>query len=1003
MAEDDKRNQELFPWQTGSDPLAFHRLLRFLLRRGGTAFGVVILVTVCLWIGFGILGIVGEHSFTESSVCDEEFGTWVSYYASRVGEVALKLLIMPLQPNAEQASAAHWGPSQYARLFGAIAAAFLAVGFLVRWLSEALQRWISTHLVGGHIVLIGVGGAGFALLQDLLSGASNRLVVGIDPDREKIEKARTGMPGALLIHGDAKDPEAWRALAIHRAKYVFISTGDDARNIEIAGRVRAHHGRHPRSRSRLLEVAPLVTDRTLHQRVEPILNKVYRQDRGRGKCRILAFHPADVAARQLLERHPFDTFARLTPSDHAHILLVGMSNLGEMLLLRVLQATLRPDLDPPHVTVLARDAEVVRDRLHRLYPELDTGRDDSVLAKMGIRIEFHEFDGDPTKIRDVLKEKLQEDPQGPLQALSSWVDAASGSAPPDFPDVQPRWPGNPVTSIVIAWGDDSANLNLAFALQRGTTAARCWQAPTFLRLRNDSGLEESLALADREFDLHEVIDSFGRDDDVCTFREIFERPAAKFVKILHGDYLEVRKDQNREVEPGRTEAGGAPDAEDLSGTFERANRYQSDCIAVKLRALGYRLVRGSTPPDALPIAVLPDPTAIEDLEPMREALAVNEHDRWIVERACDGWQRGPERDNELKIHPNMVSWEELAQLKEGYDARAFDRKHIKKLGELAKYAALPLSTPGRPAVWRRDLVIGLVGPELDPNDSLEAPEELLQALRKEFKKLRKQINPASPAVTLLIPDTSEVSRLFLTAGGEVFRDNGLRILCCLPFPISTDAKKAAAECLKRDAESEKSKKDDAESGKAAGEPGKDTAESEKASDKPGKDSTVSAKAGEKAKKESAKPPKPEVLRALAYTKIRQLIIDSPADNHDSWMIDLFPPCLPYLAVMDPPESSPPHPILPSVGHIRSRLRASQPLRTAAYVVERSDHLFRVSIEGTSPRLPCRADHWWTGLETFPEQFRTNPLSRFVRPPHDRARALHRIHIARQRGSESTGP
>jgi len=42
-------------------------------------------------------------------------------------------------------------------------------------------------------------------------------------------------------------------------------------------------------------------------------------------------------------------------------------------------------------------------------------------------------------------------------------------------------------------------------------------------------------------------------------------------------------------------------------------------------------------------------------------LAMAEHERWCKERIADGWVYGEKRDNEKKIHPSLVPWEQLSE------------------------------------------------------------------------------------------------------------------------------------------------------------------------------------------------------------------------------------------------------------------------------------------------------------------------------------------------------
>jgi hypothetical protein len=51
-----------------------------------------------------------------------------------------------------------------------------------------------------------------------------------------------------------------------------------------------------------------------------------------------------------------------------------------------------------------------------------------------------------------------------------------------------------------------------------------------------------------------------------------------------------------------------------------------------------------------------------------ESLAEMEHERWIEEKLDNGWKYGIIKDNDLKLHPCLIPWQDLAE-----DEREKDR------------------------------------------------------------------------------------------------------------------------------------------------------------------------------------------------------------------------------------------------------------------------------------------------------------------------------------------
>lgn len=52
---------------------------------------------------------------------------------------------------------------------------------------------------------------------------------------------------------------------------------------------------------------------------------------------------------------------------------------------------------------------------------------------------------------------------------------------------------------------------------------------------------------------------------------------------------------------------------------------------------------------------------------LREALAKNAHEVWARERIAQGWAWGEKRDDEKKLHPCLVPYEDLADSEKTYD------------------------------------------------------------------------------------------------------------------------------------------------------------------------------------------------------------------------------------------------------------------------------------------------------------------------------------------------
>ena len=65
-----------------------------------------------------------------------------------------------------------------------------------------------------------------------------------------------------------------------------------------------------------------------------------------------------------------------------------------------------------------------------------------------------------------------------------------------------------------------------------------------------------------------------------------------------------------------------------------------------------------------------DTSAVElpaELAPLVEQMAKNVHEVWAQKRMEEGWRYGDKRDDELRLHPCLVAYEQLPEIEKEYD------------------------------------------------------------------------------------------------------------------------------------------------------------------------------------------------------------------------------------------------------------------------------------------------------------------------------------------------
>jgi hypothetical protein len=127
-------------------------------------------------------------------------------------------------------------------------------------------------------------------------------------------------------------------------------------------------------------------------------------------------------------------------------------------------------------------------------------------------------------------------------------------------------------------------------------------------------------------------------------------------EVILNSYLEqlaqaIHADFRKKI-TARDQAGAPYDIpwEQLPEDIKDSNREQAASFAGKLSDMGYSYDAGDTP--------FPSVEAFSQDEIL--LLAQNEHLRWIESRRAHGWTYGEVRDDEKKIHPLIIPWEDLS-------------------------------------------------------------------------------------------------------------------------------------------------------------------------------------------------------------------------------------------------------------------------------------------------------------------------------------------------------
>jgi hypothetical protein len=473
--------------------------------------------------------------------------------------------------------------------------------------------------------------------------------------------------GGFLLIGDPSAPASFARARLERCKRVFVALENDLACLDAAEALRGWladdapspgprwlklRGQHMASSDAGGVAIRVFTDSpATHAELEHAAAHGFVSGRGSSSFNLRA-----EAARRLVVRARFDRTAMLLGQERVHLVIAGCGWQGEALLDEALMLCVRAGLKPPLVTVLDKEADAVRARIARRSPAL--------------------FQNDLVP--------GWEPPRSMLCDLETVDFAALDLSPGLSRSV-------PVTAWAICSGDDDLNLRTSLALQTAMQRRQIAGAAIFARVwAGHAGDTHRLG----EDSLTQTNVFGGLSDALDQSLAIDPDPDA-ISKELHTSYLGAEAlaagvqgapitepEERRRREADAVERAVA-DWKNLSPSKKTSNRRAHRHGAVKLEELGYDWHAGLE--ERLPV-FNPDQTSpwddaeaalaaegndflrAEDSVQARFLAAMkSEHDRWIIDRAIDGWRHGTRRDEGRRIHPDMTVWDQLKAGTRAYD------------------------------------------------------------------------------------------------------------------------------------------------------------------------------------------------------------------------------------------------------------------------------------------------------------------------------------------------
>jgi hypothetical protein len=491
------------------------------------------------------------------------------------------------------------------------------------------------RLAANHVVIAGAGPAALSLARDC--AAKGDVVAMIAPHFPEETAWALRRSGIMIAAGDPTMTETLKAARSGRAAHVVALAEDDPTNLRIEAAVRAVAGAMRRRKPLAVHVGMKSAALLQEAREMRALETRTREDTAKKK-KVKLETPAidprpfsldELAARRLMVREAGGllSLARTLKQERPHLVCFGFDEAAEAVAARALMTLWSALFDAPRVTVLTPDPDTTEALFEARYPH---AREHAVWKA---DIQFMAMDW---RLRPVNETLLAE-----------------------ITDLR----GQP-TAVVISTGDDATTIQVSLALLRAANSGLTWPLPIFMKEANQSEFSKLYASGDLTPDeLDAYLQAFGACEEVAVRALIVEGGLDVGAAIAHNAYQQGITGRKEEVTVRDLEALRRG-WDEVAETYRNANRATADHAVVKLWDAGWA-----------PLMDAPKKAEKREDPKLTEAqiqlLARREHDRWVAERLMGGWRPprdGEGRDNRLRIHPNLVSWDKLTVPEQERDA-----------------------------------------------------------------------------------------------------------------------------------------------------------------------------------------------------------------------------------------------------------------------------------------------------------------------------------------------
>lgn len=501
---------------------------------------------------------------------------------------------------------------ELARTLAAAITAIAAIKALMLLFRDKFRR-IRLSRWSDHIVICGMGKKGAQLASDLLRQGEQVVIIEKEEKNSELEACEDS--GAIALTGDAANLSLLKKARVDQARHVFIVSGDDKTNLEIALLVHQLMSRtaslptadkQASGRSCFVHLIDLELRDLLAQ------HRVFAHSAG--QISTTWFNIFENAARQLLLDYPPDVSAKAAGQETIHLLILGFGQMGQSIAVQAARIGHYANGSKVRITAVDRQAAKKGGIFLHKYP----------MFKQICDISFIELDLDDVSFLN-----------------GSFLDDHGGR--------------NSITQALVCLEQEAAGLVCGLNLVQ---IFRGSNTPLFIRMSSDTQLINLLHYANaakpgQDNESRRLLHTFGNIASCCASDVVINERLDLMARKIHAGYVRLKEQHggNKATDPSMR------DWDELNEGMKDSNRQQTEHIDIKLRAVGCKR-----------IPLIGNESAGTIFSPDEvELLARMEHARWNAERFLAGWQHGEEKSIEEKISPYLVPYDNLAEEIKEYD------------------------------------------------------------------------------------------------------------------------------------------------------------------------------------------------------------------------------------------------------------------------------------------------------------------------------------------------